>query len=34
MQRAEQVWTKVLGIDHPDTKNAKAARERIEAAMK
>ena len=34
MQRAEQVWTKVLGPDHPDTKGAKAARGRIEAALK
>ena len=34
MQRAEQVRTKVLGPDHPHTKLAKAARERIEAALK
>jgi len=33
MQRAEQGWKQVLGSDHPQTKSAKAARERIEAAM-
>lgn len=34
MQRAEQVWTQVLGPEHPHTKSAKAARERLEAAVK
>jgi Tetratricopeptide repeat/Domain of unknown function (DUF4062) len=34
MQRAEQVWTKALGSDHPYAKRAKAARERLEAALK
>lgn len=34
IQRAEQVWTKSLGPDHPNTKAAKAARERLEAALK
>jgi tetratricopeptide (TPR) repeat protein len=34
VQRAEQIWTKVLGPDHPDTKRSKADRERIEEAMK
>ncbi|MBL9142798.1 MAG: tetratricopeptide repeat protein [Verrucomicrobiaceae bacterium] len=32
--RAEQVWTKVSGPDHPYTKAAKRIRERIEAAIK
>lgn len=34
MQLAEQGWTKALGPDHPQTKLAKAGRERIEAAVK
>ena len=34
MQRAEQLLTKALGPDHPDSKRAKDGRERIEAALK
>lgn len=34
MQRAEQIYTKVLGPDHSHTKAAKAARERLEVAVK
>ena len=34
MQRAEQVWTNSPGPDHADTKDAKAAREHLEAALK
>ena len=34
IQRAEAGWTKVLGPDHPDSKDAKQLRERIKAAMR
>jgi tetratricopeptide (TPR) repeat protein len=34
MQRAEQVWTKHLGLAHPHTKLAKTVCDRLEAALK
>ncbi|MFC5457314.1 FxSxx-COOH system tetratricopeptide repeat protein [Prosthecobacter fluviatilis] len=34
MQRAEQIWQKVLGSDHPDTKDAKEQHQRLEAELK